>query len=150
MLIRELKSKASSFLLFPLSEKANKNWWTIPLKHVTLSKLTNDIHRNEKKQNKKSSCQIETSWFKKPAANLHRTQNILSTDIGNKFYKEQSCIAESLQTYNILNKLTTPPQWRSVTHPISWSHHRLLLAAQFVEDVVGKLDAARPQLPCRE
>lgn len=40
--------------------------------------------------------------------------------------------------------------WETVTHPIAWSHHRLLLAAQFVEDVVGKLDAARPQLSCRE
>lgn len=38
----------------------------------------------------------------------------------------------------------------SVTHPISRSHHGLLLAAQFVEDVVGKLDAARPQLSCRD
>lgn len=38
---------------------------------------------------------------------------------------------------------------RSVTHPIARSHHRLLLAAQFVEDVVGELDAARPQLPCK-
>lgn len=37
-----------------------------------------------------------------------------------------------------------------MTHPIARSHHGLLLAAQFVEDVVGKLDAARPQLPCRE
>lgn len=37
-----------------------------------------------------------------------------------------------------------------MTHPIAWSHHGLLLAAQFVEDVVGKLDAARPQLSCRE
>lgn len=37
-----------------------------------------------------------------------------------------------------------------VTHPITRSHHGLLLAAQFVEDVVGQLDAARPQLPCRE
>lgn len=41
-------------------------------------------------------------------------------------------------------------RWRSVTHPITRSHHGLLLAAQFVEDVVGKLDAARPQLSCRE
>lgn len=37
-----------------------------------------------------------------------------------------------------------------MTHPITRSHHGLLLAAQFVEDVVGKLDAARPQLSCRE
>lgn len=37
-----------------------------------------------------------------------------------------------------------------MTHPIARSHHGLLLAAQFVEDVVGKFDAARPQLPCRE
>lgn len=41
-------------------------------------------------------------------------------------------------------------RWRSVTHPITRSHHGLLLAAQFVEDVVGELDAARPQLSCRE
>lgn len=38
---------------------------------------------------------------------------------------------------------------RSVTHPVARSHHGLLLAAQFVEDVVGELDAARPQLPCK-
>ena len=37
-----------------------------------------------------------------------------------------------------------------MTHPIAWSHHGLLLAAQLVEDVVGKLDAARPKLSCRQ
>lgn len=37
-----------------------------------------------------------------------------------------------------------------MTHPIPRSHHGLLFTAQFVEDVVGQLDAARPQLPCRE
>lgn len=39
--------------------------------------------------------------------------------------------------------------WWSGTHPVTWSHHGLLLAPQFVEDVVGKLDAARPELPCK-
>lgn len=35
------------------------------------------------------------------------------------------------------------------THPVPRSHHGLLLAAQLVQDVVGKLDAARPQFSCR-
>lgn len=37
-----------------------------------------------------------------------------------------------------------------MTHPVPRSHHGLLFTAQFVEDVVGQLDASRPQLPCRE
>lgn len=41
-------------------------------------------------------------------------------------------------------------QTQSVTHPITRAHHGLLLAAQFVEDVVGQLNAASPQLSCRE
>lgn len=47
-------------------------------------------------------------------------------------------------------KSQTERRGRSVTHPVPRSHHGLLFAAQFVEDVVGQLDAARPQLPCRE
>lgn len=35
------------------------------------------------------------------------------------------------------------------THPVPRSHHGLLLATQLVQDVVGQLDAARPQFSCR-
>lgn len=37
-----------------------------------------------------------------------------------------------------------------MTHPVPRSHHGLLFTAQLVEDVVGQLDATRPQLPCGE
>lgn len=36
----------------------------------------------------------------------------------------------------------------TLTHPISWPKHRLLLRSQLVEDVVGYLHAPCPQFAC--